>query len=388
MRLTAALFIAAFALGMAGGVRHGVCPSRDGEAYHVLALSILRGEYSLGDVPTARYEPLHPAFLAACHALGGLPACLVGGSLAAAGAMGLWFLAARRWFGEGSRLPHALWALWLWPNRLYLDARICRREPILCLLTGAMAWALTRAWETGRRRHAVLAGLVWGLACLTKSAWLMLAPALLVVACRRGKLRMAAWASAVCLAVIAPWSFRNLHAVGTPMLSTLGGVNFLENRMHGMDPWRPHGIAPAAGFVLREAAADRELYRAKLAAIAREPLLAVRIVGFNLLQFLYPLEGVYPRSPGEPARLHPALLFAWAGIAMAIRRWRLPPAAVAMLAAWLGVCLLWQALGTYRLPVEPILIAWGLAGWARSGLRRSGVTYAACWAVSWLLKRA
>jgi hypothetical protein len=109
----------------------------------------------------------------------------------------------------------------------------------------------------------------------------------------------------------------------------------------------------------------------------------------NLLEFLYPLQGTYfPRGSDEPIRLHPGLVFAYAGILAGIWRCRgRPPGRedprwipIAMSAAYLAVSMAWNGLSVYRLPVEPILLAGGLWGWSSFPLPG-----AAAYALAWVL---
>jgi hypothetical protein len=412
-RLGWALLAATWLLCFLLGALKGFLPQRDGKSYLGLAHSLLaQGRYApperlaAGDPrPYAQYEPLQPLFLAGCEILGGRWAYLTLASACVAGAMGLWFLLLKRWAGPASWMPHLAWALLLWPNRLYLHVRHYRREPLLALMTAATVFWLVRAWDSGRRRDALLAGLCAGLAALTKSVWMLL-PLFVLAAWLLGQrpLRPLAWALLAFSVSISPWVLRNRMAFGAWVPgSTLGAVGFLRNNFHNMDPWRfrfpevHEGILPQSA--LDEAKAQHALYRRKLAVLAREPSLALRIPAANLLAFLYPIEGAYdPYEAGDAARLNPSLCFAYLGILLgmgAARRlpWRGDsrwPAAAA-LACYGVVSMLYSGAALFRPPVEALFMGWGCWGWARwtrggSEVRRAGAC-AAAWALCWGARR-
>ena len=406
-RAVLALLAAGWLLCFFNGLIEGVTPRSDGKHYFELAESIrLHGRYTLLrrnlDRPYAGYEPLQPLFVAGMNALGGRWVYLAGASTLVSAGFGLWFLAARGWFGASSRLPWLLWLLMLWPNPLYLHARWYRREPLTCLLTAALVLLLTRAWASGRRRDAVLAGVCWGLTILCKSVWMVLPPFLLLAWWRGGRpLPRFLLALGACMLTVAPWTVRNCLVMPSPVLvSSMGGVSFMNNNVHGLDPWLTsyRSVYPESleEFVADEGAADRAIYRRKIAVLARRPLLTARILLVNLLEFVYPIEGPHYLAQVfhvPPPRLRPPLLFAYAGLlaGLAAGGFRLPPREsplrilLAMGAAYGGVSLAWVGIPTYWAPVEPLILAlgiWGWAYWAR-GLPGRAAIAAGAYALSW-----
>lgn len=399
---------ALFLLTALGCLRHaagsGFAPEADGLNYARLADSIRRlGRFTWQTpeapierlsrtraalAPVAECEPLHPAFLAACDALGGPAAVIAVGSLAVAGAMALWFSCARIWCGAGSWAPWAMWLLLLAPNPLYEAVRTGHREPLLALLLAGLAWSLTRGLASGHAGPCLGAGLCWGLAVLTKSAWLAMAPLLawtgLVRSGLPGWRRGVVLASAACFLTVAPWTLRNRTALGLWIpVSSAGGVSFMTPNLDHTTPWDdpqdrwglriPSGLRERwAG--LDEAAFDRAVYRHKMGRLAGEPLLALRAAALNLAALVYPVH-----QSGAHA-LSPALLAAYAGIVLLVwrRRGRLPGvsspwrAPFLMLAAWAGVHAVYTGQPCYRAPLEPVLLAagaWGWETWVREGAR-------------------
>ena len=239
-------FLLTWALCFGAGAVRGFAPAVDGLDFACLADSITRFHaYTWGETPPpiaqlpkkrvplepcAEYEPLHPGFLAAADALGGRWAYLVLASALVAGGMLLWWRAAQGWCAPGSLLPWALWLLLLYPNLIYHQARTYYREPLFTFLTALMAFLLSRAWASRRRGDCLAAGVAWGLAILTKSVWLALVPVLAwawwrgVPEGRRLRLACFGWMMGACVAVVAPWTVRNLLVLKSPVLvSSLGG---------------------------------------------------------------------------------------------------------------------------------------------------------------------
>ncbi|GEM_PF-3243805 len=403
--LVCLLFAAAWGLCFTQGARQGVHPAWDGDTYLTLARSIReQGCYSLKKdaaglpVPTARYEPLQPLFLAAT-AFDGWPwLYLASVSLLVALSQAFWFRCARLWLGEASRMPYLLWILMLWPDALYLHARLCRREPLVCLLVAGTALLMTRAWTSGRRRDAVLAGICWGLCVLAKSVWLAPMPFLLWAWARGGRLRSQTPALLACVAVVSPWTLRNalsLHAF-VPV-STGASVSFLDNGYPGMDPWRDlhpevyRGVLK--GFLDGEVAADREILRRKVAVAGSHPRLVLRILAINAMEVLRPVDPVFkPLEPGSETLLNPALLFAYAGILLGLWRGpRLPapdspiriPLALGL--GYLVASLFFDGHVVYRLPAEPLLLMAGLWGWRRWSRERSLLWGASALTLCWVV---
>ena len=412
-RAALVLLLLTWVLCFGQGLVKGVTPKSDGQLYCRIAENLrLDGRYRLvregprAELPYAGYEPLHPLFIAVADGLGGKWGYLAAASALVALGMGAWFMAFREWLGPASRLPYLIWALLLWPTPMYLHARWYRREPLVCLLTALTALLLTRVWRSNRRRDAVAASLCWGLAILAKSVWLVFLPLLPLIWWRGGKpMSRCLLALAACAAAVAPWAVRNRLVMPSPVLvSSLGSLSFLNNNVHGLDPWlttHPE-VYPKdmLTYCQDEGASDRECYRRKLAVVAKEPMLALRICAVNLLEFIYPLMGPhFPRDPDEPVHFHPTLIFAYAGMLMALLAggFRLPRADSAlwipagMVAAYLAVCMLWIGMALYRAPVEPLILGMGIWGWARWSGGRAGrvritaLAYALAWGASFAL---
>ncbi len=172
------------------------------------------------------------------------------------------------------------------------------------------------------------------------------------------------------------------------MVNLVDHVNVWRTPRAGGDGGIPPEVR--AGRIPDEAGIDKAIYRHKLARLASDPGLAVRIVGVNALCLLYPIV-----QAGAHA-LNPSLLFAYAGLGLLLlawRRWRLPAAEdprvvpVLLMGVYVGVSLVWQAQPGYRTPVEPLILLAGLLGWdiwirAGRSLPRCGAAVAV-YALAW-----
>ena len=81
--------------------------------------------------------------------------------------------------------------------------------------------ALVKSWTSPGWRYAALAGVMLGLLCLTRTAFIVLAPVMIVLILINGRVAMRSWAwqgaaaFALCFAVtIVPWAIRNSISVG------------------------------------------------------------------------------------------------------------------------------------------------------------------------------
>lgn len=402
------LFVLSWGLGLWTSFREGLSPSIDGRAYLAMADSLDRfGIYSWGPdpdahfrqlpkprmplEPCAEYEPLHPVFLALCGHLGGGRTYAFLASALVAASFVLWVLAGRLWMGPQSWIPWAAGFLLLCPNMLYEHVRTYGREPLFCALTAASAWGLTRAWRSGRLLDELLGGACLGLAILAKSVWLPLVPGLVVLALagpdRRVRGLSVLRTLAICAAVVLPWTIRNLIVLRSPVLvSSLGGMGFMDNTVPGLSPWGPLGIPEdfQKGRIGDEAGIDREIYRLKLKRLAGDPGLGARILATNALLFAYPIQT-------DTGRLNPVMLLAGGGLLVFLFvGWRPPPLGdplwipLGMGACYVLVSLCWQGKPIYRTPVEPLLLMGGLVGWSRV---RPAVFAASCVAsgiLAWL----
>lgn len=176
------------------------------------------GSFSIdGTTPSAHVGPLYPAILAAFYAVvGHRPEWVlflhVGFDIAASLCIYL----------VGSRLFHpwigalAAAALFLYPAYWTYDPRI-RSESLLTCLLSAWLWFMVVCYSSTRLSFFVGAGLLAGLTILCKPVTILLAVALIGLAClgtdsvRIRTARISLYLLA-CLLVVLPWTMRNYRA--------------------------------------------------------------------------------------------------------------------------------------------------------------------------------
>ena len=178
------------------------------------------------------YPPLYPYFIGVCYSLfGSLTAVKI--CQAAAGAL-LIPAAGRlgtRAFGRTTGLVAAGIAAF-YPDLVWFSVHFWSETLFLVLLY----WALERllaADASGSRSAAVLAGLLWGLAILTRETALYFTPVAVVWLAWRAPRRTALSAAAAFLLsatlVVAPWTYRNwvVYRAFVPV-STAGALNLWQ----------------------------------------------------------------------------------------------------------------------------------------------------------------
>ncbi len=279
----------------------------DARDYARIGLSIANGDgyptgtqMTINGGPSAIRPPGYPYFLAGIFAVTGdseTAARLVGavlGTLTVA-IMGLiaWQLWARR------RIALAAMALTaIYPPFLTLSATLMSEALFFPLMLGALAAVLQQRKSAGLR-WALLAGLLTGLALLTRTAGLALLPPLMLVVWNRRPIlsREALAPAAVVLAaavlVLAPWTVRNareFHAfvpVSTQGGMSLAGAYNEESRADPAHFWRPPpstsdyvGLYRMPGFDEQEQ--SRELTDRSLEFIEDHPAYLVEFAWHNL----------------------------------------------------------------------------------------------------------
>jgi 4-amino-4-deoxy-L-arabinose transferase-like glycosyltransferase len=216
----------------------------EGQGYVSPAPAIFEGI----EKPTAEHPPLFTLLLAGLHALGvgGEEAQrAVCGSLLGAGTVALVGLLGRRLGGDRAGLLAAVLAA-LYPTLIAADGSLLS-ETLYGLLIAALLLAALRLLERPSPAGALLLGALCGLAALTRSEALLLVALLaLPVALFAGRraaaggprrpgasrpLALAAIVLVATVAVLAPWTARNLTTFDRPVListndgTTLTGSN-------------------------------------------------------------------------------------------------------------------------------------------------------------------
>jgi 4-amino-4-deoxy-L-arabinose transferase-like glycosyltransferase len=255
-------------------VRVGLCllwpvpPSWDGHYYARLAAQLARSAgyaepLAHGDIATAFWPPGLPFALLVPLALGAsapLAAALVNLAAATVAVIAIYRAAAETHGPMVARRAATIYAVYpglaLWSTAAMTET-----------LTGAL---IAVALLIALRRNAFVAGLILGLAALTRPPSLLLLAAPLVAGTR--------WRGfALCLlgalAVVAPWSARNARVLDAPaLISTNGGSNLLigATSPHG-GYTSPRGRHPACESAVGEVTRDRCWRDAALAEIRRAP---------------------------------------------------------------------------------------------------------------------
>jgi hypothetical protein len=179
----------------------------------------LRPTYTLFVAPVAALVDGWTSLRAPIAALQGVllavTALAVAGCLARAGA------------ARASRL--AAWAVVLHPVLVSQASTLVDTLLFACAMTGSYAFVAATPADAPRRRWLV-AGLIFGVALLTRSTAIAVAPAAALALCRtirpwRGRLAAAGLVAVGAAAVLAPWFARNHALTGRWMLSTVDGVN-------------------------------------------------------------------------------------------------------------------------------------------------------------------
>lgn len=370
--------------------------THDEQEYLAYGINIARGAGFTRTLPGAfegentlafSRAPLYPAFLAAVFRVTGVPAAMpiavpsvVQVSQAVVGCVGVWLasLIATRMSGPATGAM-AAWLTALWPSQVWLSAYALSEVLYAPLVFGAayaagaaLDWHDRPASESPRL-SPVIAGLVMGLAALTRSAALAFALVTAWLFWRRLSWRAAAAFVLATTCVVAPWTWRNalVHGRLIPVAAD-GGVNLWignhpyatgEGDMATNVPLkRAHRAVvsshPGAGPEVLDEVFGREALR----WIVESPMRVARLVAVKAFYAVVPIgpsyrahSTMYAVASAVPYAV--ALPFAIAAVA----RWRRltrPPVMLIALAgsAWL-LMLVFFPHERYRLPaIDPVVI--------------------------------
>jgi hypothetical protein len=301
-------------------------PTSDAADYLRLAVALRegRGFVSQGGEPSAFRPPLYPLFVAA---LGAAPAVVRGLQvlLSALNCL-LVVVLGRRLLGPGPSPWLAGSLLAVDPVHAAASARLLSETLFETLFVLALLGLLS---EEDRWRWT-LGGICAGLSVLTRAAGV---PAVVLVAAwawarhpGRGRAAQAFVASAVL--TVAPWLVRNAVVMGSPILTTQGGITLYssyrppEGKIFGT-LIRDEQVVQAESF--GEVEADRRLTRAAWAVAVGHPLNTMRLALLKVCFFWTPIDWEILIPPGRPSSvflfaLPLALLAAW----LQPGRWSLP----------------------------------------------------------------
>jgi 4-amino-4-deoxy-L-arabinose transferase-like glycosyltransferase len=355
-RVRALAIVAALVVRIAWGIAVPVEPISDSAVYDTLAQNIAAGigySWHPGE-PTAYWAVGTSAVYAFLYSIFGhayAPIVAVNillGALVVALAGSL----ARRWLGEEVG-GLAAWILALWPAMIEYTTLLASELLFIAFVLVALWLAAIPSWKPLARSLA--AGLAFAAACYVRPIVLLFVPiAFLGEAVSRKKLSRMLAASAIAylalLAAVLPWSLRNDRVFGRFVLvSTNAGANFWmgnnpETTGSYMEP-------PRLG-ILNEAERDRELKRQAWAYIVEKPLpFVARTIGKALSLHDRETIGVVWNEGGLRRR-------AGAGVVLPLKLLSSAYWYLALIAAALGIALLFRNRGFVGAIVAPPLLAW------------------------------
>ncbi len=371
------------------------------------------GSFSMdGTAPSAHVGPLYPAILAAFYAVAGhRPEWVlylhVGFDIAAS--FCIYLVGARLfrpWIGA-----LAAAALFLYPAYWTYDPRI-RSESLLTCLLSAWLWCMVLCHSSPRLSYYVGAGLLAGLTILCKPVAILLAVALIGLACLSTdsvRLRMARISLYLlaCLLVVLPWTVRNYRAFDLviPVSAGVGAGLWMgsDSLSRGSWPmpyetetqiWKRAGITPLPyAHAMYDVSTDRILRAKGWARITAKPVLYLWLTLTRAFDFwignsfylvssdqgfmqgfttdaadrgwLVAIYSVAKRLLLIPGLVVLALWSAWSHRS----RWReLLPLYIFPIGLMLGYIPFTVEAGRYALPVLPCLMVLSVAVLAQKGL--------------------
>lgn len=375
-------------------------PTSDFAWYVARGLALAHGQgYTINGIPTAYFPPGYPAFLALLFRLFGdsLLVARLGNVALQTASLFLLYRLARRLFQSEATARVALLLAALYPNGIagtglpgseYLFIVLMLLGTLL-LLQAEQRWPLWLA-----------AGCVLGCATLTRPQGLLIPAVFFLWTLTRAwrARRVDRWlgqallVAAALAATLAPWLLRNARVMGTPALTTTGGINLYLGNSAEADgnyrttPW-------FAAMTAAETSEHREDLRSRQQALAElraDPWRMLRLVPrkFNQLyakdtdnaqytRLLTPnLAGARVGIARRVERLsqwYYRALWLLAGLAL-LRRPRSPALGLLMLAAFTLVHLVFYGMPRYHAPMMPWVILYAGAALTISTRRDEGQT--------------
>jgi 4-amino-4-deoxy-L-arabinose transferase-like glycosyltransferase len=278
-------------------------PKADEGDYHAIAVHLTEGDgfVSFEGTATARRPPAYPVFLAALYTVTGESprAGRVAQVWLGVAVVALTGLVAFRLFGGNVALVAAALAA-LNPFLIFISGYLLTENLYLVLLLGALCVAPSPQEFGASAKRAITVGALLGFATLARPTglpmfeWMLAALLLFAGVAWRGRAVRAVVAAAAFALVVLPWYARNASVVGGWVLTTHGGITFLQgnnDKVASIPQWRG-GAAPLEalpGFdemaALDELARDRlawDLGRDYLATHARD---IPRLVWWKMVRF-------------------------------------------------------------------------------------------------------
>ncbi len=264
------------------------------------------------------------------------------------------------------------------PTMIFFSARLMS-EPLFVTLVTAFLYVWLGAWESGRNREAVLAGVLGGAASLVRGAILPFGGVLALVALWKRR-EQSRWAFLVFYCglswtlMMVPWTLRNWREFHRFVpLSVQGGWNFYEGLTVDPEEIR-HKRAEAMGDEVRalgltDPFASDAYFSAKTHAwIKANPGEFLRLTAIKALRFWRPA----PEPPHRwPVRLATGvfMIVLFAAALLGLRVIALFPGVIFLFAWVIHLNIIHAVFASnlrYRLPIEPVLAV--LAGFGLAAL--------------------
>lgn len=252
-------------------------PKADEADYHAIALNLTEGDgfASFDGKPTARRPPGYPLFLSALYSVTGESprAARVAQVILGVAVVLLTGLLARRYFGSAVALCAAALAA-VNPFLVFMSGYLLTENLYLVFLLSALVLARGPRALCASRRRALGTGALLGLATLVRPTglpmfeWMLVAVVLFAGVAWRVRVVHAAIVAAAFALVVFPWYARNASVVGGWVLTTHGGITFLQGnneKVASVPQWRG-GVAPLEALPLfDELSRQDELTRDRMA---------------------------------------------------------------------------------------------------------------------------
>ncbi len=278
-------------------------PKADESDYHGIAVSVLHGDgfASADGRPTARRPPAYPVFLAGLYAATGESprAARIVQVLLGIGVVVLTGVLAHRFFGASvARVAATLCAIN--PFLVFISGYLLTENLYLVLMLSALVVARDPTTVGASWRRALATGALLGVATLARPSglpmfeWTLAAMVLLSRTQWRRRVLRAAMLGAAFALVVLPWYARNASVMGGWVLTTHGGVTFLQGNNENVvevPEWRG-GAAPLYAIPrsdelmhLDEVAADRLAWELGRDYIENHPHDLFGLVGWKMVRF-------------------------------------------------------------------------------------------------------
>ena len=332
------------------------------QRYDPVAQSLVRGEgFSRDGQPTATSPPAYPLFLAALYGTFGysLRAVRIGLAVVDVLGCGMWFLAARRWFGRERAILTTI-VLAFSPYLMY-PILAGAGDTLFVAAHAILLWLVGRSLDRPSPARFALPGFMVGLAALCRPTALLLPFALLpaiLVALRGKRVRRTVLSAAFLAAFVltlTPWTVRNAVQFRRFIpIQSIGG-RLLARASRPLHRQAKVDLTSPAPVPANEAEADQGRY----SQVLREALARPLATGQRLLTSMVTM-WVSSHSGALAPFLLPAnvalLVFAAAGIYATRHRAREQLPLYCVVAYYVVVHSPFVAIFRYLLPTVPILV--------------------------------